>query len=215
MVSDVRLTRDRPPASNRATNGSVDALLAFDLLVAASDTHITGASADRTMVVASSSAVGTGSMVVHPEHGYPYDEAELRLRSRSRTLVAVDAIAVTTEQLGDAAMANIYVLGVAVQRGVIPIDPDLIEEAIGLNGVAVDKNIAAFRLGRRDATAADHVAAKEVVETVDDVVLRLAGDLQRLPVVRDTRSGTCGRSTACGPAAMTHSPVQSQSTCTS
>ena len=178
VVSDVRLTRHRPQASNRATNGSVDALLAFDLLVAASDAHITGASPDRTMVVASSSAVATGSMVLHPERGYPHDEAEQRLRSCSRSLVAVDALGVTSAQLGDSAMANVYVLGVAVQRGVIPVHPDRIEQAIGLNGVSVDKNLAAFRLGRRDAVAASDLAADQVAETADQLVERLADDLR-------------------------------------
>ena len=72
VVSDVRLTRaPSHSASNRATAGSVDVLLAFDLLVAASDAHIAGAAADRTVVVASSSSVATGSMVVHPDLDVP------------------------------------------------------------------------------------------------------------------------------------------------
>ena len=66
-------------------------------------------------------------------------------------MTAFDAIAVTTAELGDAAMANVYLLGVAVQQGIVPVRPERIEEAIALNGVAVEKNVAAFRLGRRDA----------------------------------------------------------------
>jgi indolepyruvate ferredoxin oxidoreductase len=123
-------------------------LLAFDVLVASSDAHVAGASPDRTRVVASSSAVGTGSMVVHPDTAFPQHEAIARLQASARSVATIDALANTTAALGDAAMANVYLLGVAVQQGVIPVDPSRVEEAIALNGVAVDKNIAAFRAGR-------------------------------------------------------------------
>ncbi|MGE0141205.1 MAG: indolepyruvate ferredoxin oxidoreductase family protein, partial [Ilumatobacteraceae bacterium] len=136
VVSDVRLSTTRPHPSNRATVGSVDTLLAFDLLVAASDAHIAGSASDRTIAVASSSPVATGAMVVHPELAYPHDEAVHRLRSSCRSLVTVDALGVTTSELGDAATANVYVLGVAVQRGAVPVAPARIEEAIRLNGVS-------------------------------------------------------------------------------
>jgi indolepyruvate ferredoxin oxidoreductase len=47
--------------------------------------------------------------------------------------------------------ANVIVLGAAYQQGVIPISSEAIERAIELNGVAVDTNTQAFRLGRKIA----------------------------------------------------------------
>ena len=187
VVSDVRLTRGTPRSSNRASTGSVDALLAFDLLVAASDAHIAGAAPGRTVVVASSAAVGTGSMVVRPTLAFPRDEALDRVRASSRSTTTFDAIAATTAALGDAAMANVYLLGVAVQEGAVPVHPDRIEEAIALNGVAVDKNVAAFRLGRRDAHAVASEGpaaalrgasvAEPGPEPLEQLIDRLADDL--------------------------------------
>ena len=58
--------------------------------------------------------------------------------------------------LGDATTANVAVLGAAVQVGCIPLHASSIEEAITLNGVAVEKNLAAFRWGR--ASVADPAA---------------------------------------------------------
>jgi indolepyruvate ferredoxin oxidoreductase len=176
VVSDVRLTRGEPRASNRATAGSVDSLLAFDVLVAASDTHIVGASADRTVVIASSSEVGTGSMVSRPDVPYPHHDAVHRLQQASRSLITVDALGAATA-LGDAAMANVYVLGVAVQRGAIPVAPASIEEAIRLNGVAVDKNIAAFRAGRDDVGTAVEGDPSSRPEATPSLIERLEADL--------------------------------------
>jgi indolepyruvate ferredoxin oxidoreductase len=187
VVSDVRLTTGTPRASNRASTGSVDTLLAFDLLVAASDAHVAGAAPGRTVVIASSAAVGTGSMVVRPTLAFPHDEALARVRASSRSLTTFDAIAATTAALDDAAMANVYLLGVAVQEGAVPVHPDRVEEAITLNGVAVAKNVAAFRLGRRDAheaMLARRAAATdgpspsdEGPETLERLIEQLADDL--------------------------------------
>ena len=177
VVSDIRLSSGVPHPSNRATAGSVDTLLAFDMLVAASDAHIGAASPTRTAVVASSSTTATGSMVVHPDTPYPHDEAVARLRARSVSLVEADALGVTTAVLGDAAMANVYLLGVATQRGHVPISVASLEQAITLNGVAVDKNLAAFRLGRRDGVPTDRSADVAAPETLEALVARLAADL--------------------------------------
>jgi indolepyruvate ferredoxin oxidoreductase len=187
VVSDVRLSRGGPQASNRATLGSVDTLLAFDLLVAASDTHLGAASPDRTHVVASTAAVATGSMVVHPDTPYPMREAVERIEQASHSLATADAIATTTALLGDPATANVYLLGFALQRGLVPVSVDSIERAIELNGVAVGANLAAFRAGRRaatrptaaaDAQAAGQSAGDSAGESTDALVDRLAADLR-------------------------------------
>jgi indolepyruvate ferredoxin oxidoreductase len=63
--------------------------------------------------------------------------------------VAVDARAQTSALLGDDQFTNVFLVGAAVQAGALPVPARFIEEALELNGVAVDKNIAAFRAGRR------------------------------------------------------------------
>ena len=185
VVSDVRLTRGSPRPSNRASIGSVDALLAFDVLVASTDAHVAGAAPERTVVIASSSSIGTGSMVVDPTTPFPLAEALTRLRASSRSVSTFDAVAATTATLGDAAMANVYLLGAAVQSGAVPVSPAHVEEAISLNGVAVDANLAAFRAGRLDAHLAQHApdAAADAPrsgehESTESLIERLALDLQ-------------------------------------
>ena len=187
VVSDLRVSSSGAvPASNHANSSGVDCLLAFDLLVAASDTHRVGADKSRTVVVGSVAGTPTGAMISNPTTNYPALDsltgrmAEVSRQADNRFL---DAVAIATGLFGDATTANILLLGVAVQHGAIPVDPAKIERAIELNGVAVARNIAAFRWGRRWAVAPDVVAQAADVpvpptpETVNELIDRLAADL--------------------------------------
>jgi indolepyruvate ferredoxin oxidoreductase len=186
VVSDVRITTGEPTSSNHANAAGVDCMLGFDLLVAASDTHRLGAAADRTVVIASTTAVPTGQMVTHPETSFPtFESLRGRMDEVSRGDVSryVDAAAVTEGLFGATTTSNIFMLGVAVQAGAVPVDPEHLERAIALNGVAVDRNVAAFRWGRRWAVEPDtvHRAAglteQVAPETLDELITRLADDL--------------------------------------
>jgi indolepyruvate ferredoxin oxidoreductase len=50
--------------------------------------------------------------------------------------------------VGDTVSANIMMLGMAAQKGVIPIEINSLEKAIELNGVAIEQNQRAFNWGR-------------------------------------------------------------------
>ena len=186
VVSDLRITRDETAVSNHANASGVDCLLAFDLLVGASDANLAGVRPDRTVVVASTEAVPTGQMVTHPDIAPP-DGATLAERvgqvSRSAENRFLDAAGLADGLLGSTTTANILLLGAAVQAGAVPVPADAIEQAITLNGVAVDTNLAAFRWGR--AWSVDAVAVERAAgwchpagpEPFDDLVERLADDL--------------------------------------
>jgi len=61
----------------------------------------------------------------------------------------VDATRIATALMGDSIATNMFMLGVAYQRGLIPVSADAIDKAIELNGAAVKMNQAAFLWGRR------------------------------------------------------------------
>ena len=54
-------------------------------------------------------------------------------------------------------MANTLALGAAYQRGLLPVSLKALEQAIRLNGAAVDKNLAALAWGRAVVAAPDEV----------------------------------------------------------
>ena len=186
VLSDVRLTVDEPRASNKATRGSVDVLLAFDQLVGGADGTIQAVDRDRTFVIANTATVATGSMVVHPERAYPVAEVSERLGATTQERLDVDAQRLAVALLGDDTTVNVFMLGVAVQTGRVPVDPALVATAIELNGVAVAKNLAAFAWGRCWVADPDAVEAAAAAATGlpsqqadDDLPLRdrLAADL--------------------------------------
>ena len=151
VISDIRLTRSNPRPSNLLMKQSADLILGFDLLVAVSDRTLEVLKPGHTIIVASDSETPTGSMVGHPYASFPdakqlIDRAAGLTNEKSNFLV--DAKFLCKELLGSSTSANIFLLGVATQIGVLPITPKSFEEAISLNGVSVEENLAAFKWGR-------------------------------------------------------------------
>ncbi|PRC49048.1 pyruvate ferredoxin oxidoreductase, partial [Mycobacterium sp. ITM-2017-0098] len=71
-----------------------------------------------------------------------------RLGQVSHCVHSFDALAAARMLFGDTASANFLLIGAAYQTGALGIPASAIEEAIKVNGVAVDANVAAFRWGR-------------------------------------------------------------------
>ncbi len=162
VVSDLRLSRSRPTATNRLGEGQADLLLAFDQLVAASEKGLLTADPSRTTVVGSTAGSPTGAMITHPDLRMPRPgDLSERIAGVTRRDAQhwADAEAITRDLFGDATNANVFVVGMAYQAGCLPIHEKHLEEAIALNGVAIDRNLAAFRWGRAQVAVPEAVAA--------------------------------------------------------
>ncbi|MGW2476201.1 indolepyruvate ferredoxin oxidoreductase family protein [Streptomyces sp. NPDC001665] len=151
VVSDVILHRGDQSASNKIAAGTCDLYLACDILVAAEERNLKVAAPDRTRAVLSTSAVPTGRMVSDPS--VPLPDAEVIANDIAGAFygdsVAMDARALSRRLFGDDQYANTILLGAGFQTGALPLPAASIEDAIRLNGVAVDRNIQAFRRGRQ------------------------------------------------------------------
>ena len=131
--------------------GRVDVLIGFDLLASVTAANLSGLDPETSLVVASTTVTPTGRMVgrVATANLDPTPMvAELDRRSRRELNRYVDASRAHRGLLGDAVTANVFLLGVAYQAGVVPVKASSIEAAIDLNGTAVDLNTQAFRWGR-------------------------------------------------------------------
>ena len=160
VISDLHISRAPLAAASKAPAGSVDLYLGFDLLGASSPKNLETAGPERTVAVVSTHAVPTGRMVVDTEERFPELHGqldEIDKVSRRDLNVYVDAQELSERLFGDHMPANTIVLGAAYQRGALPISADAMEQAIRLNGAAVEKNLAAFAWGRALVAAPDEL----------------------------------------------------------
>ncbi|NOP99069.1 MULTISPECIES: indolepyruvate ferredoxin oxidoreductase family protein [Mycolicibacterium] len=149
VVSHLRFSTTSLEPSNRLTPGSADCIIAIDLLTATDTKNLAYGSPERTVAVASTSQTPTGDMVYDKAVAYPDTQSLLdRLTATTSTLTHFDALAAAQALFGNTAAANFLVVGAAFQNGGLRLPEVSIEEAIGINGVAVEANVAAFRWGR-------------------------------------------------------------------
>ncbi len=184
VLSHIRIGPDiaelRTP---RIVTGSADALLACDLVVAASKEVVNLLNADRTVAVVNSHMTPVADFVRDKN----IDFKDAGLRQVLKQNLGADAIhyfegsELATALLGDSIATNVFMLGVAFQKGLIPVSADAIERAIELNGVAVKANLKTFAYGRLAVYAPDKVAeavkpvltafeTEEISQTLDDVI---------------------------------------------
>jgi indolepyruvate ferredoxin oxidoreductase len=94
----------------------------------------------------------------------------------------VDASRLATGLMGDSIATNLFMVGYAYQRGLIPVSEAAILKAIELNGAAVESNTTSFKWGRLAAVDPARVAAAATPATAKP-------DSQRLSVSLDETIG--------------------------
>ena len=184
VVSNLRIfTPDADGQADESSNyigdGQADALLLFDLVSGISPKNLERASADRTIAIVSSALIPTGAMV--SGRGAERFPELTRFRqvidpiTRSDDNLWFDAGGIAQRFFASQPLANALLLGVAYQKGLVPVSGASIEKAIELNGVAVEANLEAFRLGRRLATDDELLSKLQPSSTVNDQAPKLTG----------------------------------------
>ena len=152
VVSDIKISGSVFEAAAKAAAGECDLYLGCDLLVAADAKNLVVASPNRTLACVSTTKVPTGRMVVDPTIDFP-DVAVIADQIRAATCgpdaVFLDARRSSVTLFGTDQHANMLLSGAAFQAGALPLPASAIEQAIELNGAAVDRNVQAFRRGRQ------------------------------------------------------------------
>jgi len=160
VVSHIRIAAGPDQLhSARIPTASADCLLACDIVVAASAEVLTALGADLTKAVVNEHVVPTAAFVLAPDLDFDVPGLKRRLdRALGRGHAEfVDAHRLATSLLGDAIAMNVFMLGFAFQRGLLPVGREALERAIELNGVAAEMNRSAFIWGRMVAHRMDSV----------------------------------------------------------
>ncbi|MEX5502217.1 indolepyruvate ferredoxin oxidoreductase family protein [Pseudomonas putida] len=137
----------------RIAAGGADLVLGCDLIVAGNAKTLAATRHGSTYVLANTHETMPGAFTRNADMQYPTQG----LRSNIIEAVGqdhaefVDAGRIATALLGDSIASNMFMLGFAYQRGLIPLTAVSIEAAIELNGTARKMNTDAFRWGRQAA----------------------------------------------------------------
>lgn len=160
VVSHLRIVDGEiPKGPGRTPPARADLLLGFDALVTADPNFLAAADPDRTAAVISTAQVPTGTMVAHRDRHMPNLTGTPDLVARAtRETTRIDALEIADQVVGDAATANVVLIGAAYQAGLLPLSADAITAAIAANGVAVEANLAAFTWGRLAVAAPETVS---------------------------------------------------------
>jgi len=161
VLSHVRIASERDRVHGmRIPHGQVDLLLGADLMVATDKEPLAMLSANRSSVVVNTHEEMPPTFIHAPDMEYPAARLldELRRHSRPQGLATLDATRLASALLGDSIAANVFMLGFAFQRGLIPLSSAALYRALELFGRNVEKNKRTFDWGRYTAADPERVA---------------------------------------------------------
>ncbi|SOE16403.1 indolepyruvate ferredoxin oxidoreductase [Hoeflea halophila] len=191
VFSHVRIART--PAEIQAIRisaGKADLILGCDLVVSGSRKVLTSVREGETSFLVNTSEVMPGDFTRNADFSLPTERlkrAIVKAAGAEKTSF-FNATMAATRLFGNAIAANMFMLGMASQKGALPLSPASVEEAIRLNGQSVKMNIEAFRWGRKaahdpksvEALMSDQRAESDSTaeETVADIIGRRAEFLE-------------------------------------
>jgi indolepyruvate ferredoxin oxidoreductase len=132
----------------RVASGGADVLLACDPVVAASPAALSRLQSGATKAVINSHAQPTAAFIFKPDIDFETAKMLQAIKTAAGDSDSIDATALAAALMGDSIAANLFMLGYAFQKGLVPLTLAAIARAIELNGVAVDTNKRSFAWGR-------------------------------------------------------------------
>lgn len=186
VASHIRVAaRPEDLHSTRIPKGGADLALGCDIVVATGQDGIEKLSSSRSQAIINTHVAPTADFASNPDLDVSSSGMEARIRAAvgENRSDFVDATQLATALLGDAIGANLFLVGYALQKGLIPIGLPALERAIELNGRAVDMNKRALAWGRlaaHDLARVKELAAGQMrsskklpkAETLEEIVAR-------------------------------------------
>ncbi len=170
VLSHVRIGPDSDQLhSPRLMAGAAHLILACDYVVAASAEALNTMDSERTAAIINTCVTPVSDFVLHNDMNFHEKVAldNIQKNTRHDGTHLVPATDFITASAGTAVTVNVFMLGYAFQKGLLPMKIASLREAIRLNSVAVEENLAALEWGRRVA----HDQARLLAEMKGDAAL--------------------------------------------
>jgi indolepyruvate ferredoxin oxidoreductase len=187
VVSHVRIA-DTPEQlhATRVAAGEAKLVLACDILTGIGYDQLAKMQKGVTRALVNTALVMPAGFTRDPDLQFPTGSMEQEIQDAVGPSDAefLDAARLATGLMGDSIATNLFMVGYAYQRGLLPVSEAAILRAIELNATAIEANKLSFRWGRLAAVDPARVAAAavpgEVPESqrpsasLDEVVARRA-----------------------------------------
>ena len=149
VLSHLRFAKEPEMISTgRVPPASADAVIACDLVVAASGDAIGLMDVGRTVASANADVTPTSEFIRDRSKKFESQLLAGRVKRQARDFGTIDAEALALLYLNDAIYTNMIMVGYAWQKGHIPVTLRGLYRAIKLNGVKIEENMKAFDVGR-------------------------------------------------------------------
>jgi indolepyruvate ferredoxin oxidoreductase len=137
-------------ATVRIASGGADLILGCDIVVSASATALSRVDRGATQAIVNADLQPTASFVINPDIDFEMNAMQASLRDAigDKNIDIIDVTGIASALMGDSIATNAFILGMAFQKGFIPLSLEAILRAIELNGAAIDMNKQAFTWGR-------------------------------------------------------------------
>lgn len=153
--------------NSRLEFGMTDLFLACDLIVGSSAEVLKTVRPGESTAVINTDVTPTGEFQTNPNHQLDAESMEDAVVAAlaGGPIHAVNATSLATRLIGDSISTNVFMVGYAAQKGLLPVSVEAIEEAIHLNGVFVESNLRTLTLGRLAAHDLDALARQAGSDT--------------------------------------------------
>jgi indolepyruvate ferredoxin oxidoreductase len=140
--------------------GGADLVIGCDLVVSGSAKVLAAIRPGETGVVVNNAEIYPGDFARDPDFTLPVVTIKQAIEKAAAGGAAFcDATNLATALVGTSVAANIFLVGFAWQRGLLPLSEEGLLRAIEIVGESVAMNKRAFLWGRREAVASGRVAA--------------------------------------------------------
>ena len=148
--------------------GGADVLISCDNLASATSDILKLINNDGH-VISNENEMFPGDFTRNVDFSFPTFEIQKRLKSsvNKSNFTSLNSTYLANTFLGDSISSNLILLGVVWQLGLLPLRKESIEEAISLNGIAIEQSKMAFEFGRLWIEENDYV--KNLIESKNSV----------------------------------------------
>lgn len=146
----------------RIAQGAATLVIGCDLVTAASPDAVSKMALGQTQVIANRNVAPTAQFAAQSDLDFNAAplEATISARVGEEALTTIEAKAIAQHFLADELGVNLLLIGIALQKGMLPVSLNSLLRAIELNGIKVEFNKRALALGRLCAHDADKVHAQ-------------------------------------------------------